>query len=338
MDSGEGNEVGSAAASVTEMCTPSTSITEGDSPKPKRKPKRGADTLASPNDKETSVTAPVPKKERGIEAQASYIDMPVLVPPPVTESSSSNEPIATLSSVVETDGSSVLHPTESKWTLVQKAKKIKANTAEIDHAVVYMKGTQSNPNFARDVSRSKGKSFKEQVTTLVGVVISFVMAGPSVLITCSKEQATKLLKVREILGGSVEVSPPRESKKSSGKWEKGVIRKVPIFLEISQITTDSEAIWGHRIVSTRGEKKQPTKTVILAFQQGKAPKTVDIGLSTYTIERYIPIPLRCAKCQRYGHKAVKCTAKADTCRKCGDTHNVKFRLRFAFQDKTPQKL
>jgi hypothetical protein len=149
-----------------------------------------------------------------------------------------------------------------------------------------------------------------------------VMAGTSVRITCSSEQAEKLLSVKEILDGSVVVSRPRGSGKASVQWTKGVIKKVPHYLDISDIMSDSGVVWAHRIMSNKGKEKQPTRVVILAFPAGKKPETVSIGLSDYRLQTYIPLPVRCAKCQRFGHKIAACTAKTATCSKCGEKHDA----------------
>ena len=50
-----------------------------------------------------------------------------------------------------------------------------------------------------------------------------------------------------------------------------------------------------------------TNTYILTFNKPTTPTSIRIGYINTKIETYIPNPLRCQKCQKYGHPKDKCT-------------------------------
>ena len=48
--------------------------------------------------------------------------------------------------------------------------------------------------------------------------------------------------------------------------------------------------------------------VIIAYEE-ELPKYVNSDFTRYKVSLFIPSPLRCAKCQRYGHKAGQCRSE-----------------------------
>jgi len=60
-------------------------------------------------------------------------------------------------------------------------------------------------------------------------------------------------------------------------------------------------------------------SVLLTFEEERLPEKVFIGYMSYDVRMYIPPPLRCFKCQRYGHVAAACKGKI-RCSKCGGEH------------------
>jgi len=60
--------------------------------------------------------------------------------------------------------------------------------------------------------------------------------------------------------------------------------------------------------------------VIIANEDDDLPKYVNIGFTRHKVSVYIPTPLRCAKCQRYGHKPGRCHLDKPRCPKCAQAH------------------
>ncbi|GFU33733.1 uncharacterized protein TNCV_2048011 [Trichonephila clavipes] len=59
----------------------------------------------------------------------------------------------------------------------------------------------------------------------------------------------------------------------------------------------------------------PKKHLILTFNSPKLPSTVKAGYLNCKIRAYIPNPLRCFKCQRFGHLQIACRGQL-TCSRC----------------------
>jgi len=49
-----------------------------------------------------------------------------------------------------------------------------------------------------------------------------------------------------------------------------------------------------------------TNTYILTFDKLQLPEILKIGYLLVRVEQYLPTPLRCTKCQKFGHHATKC--------------------------------
>lgn len=64
-----------------------------------------------------------------------------------------------------------------------------------------------------------------------------------------------------------------------------------------------------------------SKTVLLHFECSDLPEKVQIGYLSFTVKQYIPKPLRCYKCNRFGHVASKCRGN-ERCAKCGGSHTA----------------
>ena len=64
----------------------------------------------------------------------------------------------------------------------------------------------------------------------------------------------------------------------------------------------------------------PTNTYILNFNTPKPPTEVKIGYLITKVETYIPNPLRCHNCQKFGHHKEKCT-RSPIYKNCGETGN-----------------
>lgn len=66
--------------------------------------------------------------------------------------------------------------------------------------------------------------------------------------------------------------------------------------------------------------KKDTETVMLEFQGELIPKRVMLGLMSYMVREYIPKPMRCFKCQKFGHVAARCKEEQSRCARCGGKH------------------
>ena len=84
----------------------------------------------------------------------------------------------------------------------------------------------------------------------------------------------------------------------------------------------SQGITGvKRFTFKKDDKILPTNTYLLTFAQSSPPKSIKAGYFNLQIQTYIPNPLRCFKCQKFGHGISACRGQI-TCAHCGEYHNT----------------
>jgi hypothetical protein len=60
----------------------------------------------------------------------------------------------------------------------------------------------------------------------------------------------------------------------------------------------------------------PTNSYIFTFNQPNLPKDIKLGYLNCKIKPYIPSPLRCFHCQKFGHTKPNCRRRLETCARC----------------------
>ena len=149
-----------------------------------------------------------------------------------------------------------------------------------------------------------------------GVAIKRSQNG-TITLTCGKKsQSDNLLKCVSLGGlAPVTVSPHRSlntCKDVIRNWELAncdpdeIKRNVPNIVEV------------HRIVSKRDGKEIKTNTLILTFNLPKIPSPLKICYLNVPVTEYVPNPMRCYKCQTFGHTSNKCK-KSEICARCSET-------------------
>ena len=64
---------------------------------------------------------------------------------------------------------------------------------------------------------------------------------------------------------------------------------------------------------------RPTESILVEFIN-YAPRHVFIDYCRYIVKPYVAQPVRCYKCQRFGHIAANCKSKMEKCALCGQNH------------------
>ncbi|GFO00317.1 poly(a) RNA polymerase, mitochondrial [Plakobranchus ocellatus] len=133
----------------------------------------------------------------------------------------------------------------------------------------------------------------------------------------SNDQAKKLGAIATFLDIPVTVTSvsPHKSLNSS----KGVIRSRDLRCcpEEEMVEELSGVTHARRIKVRRGEDKIQTDTVVLTFDSPKPPSRIRAGYLTLDVRPYVPLLMRCYKCQRYGHGKDRCKKPAAVCVGCG---------------------
>ena len=135
----------------------------------------------------------------------------------------------------------------------------------------------------------------------------------------NKESLEKLYNVQKLGPCEVECRPPIENNTKTS-----VIQGYPTQSSLEDLERNlKEAKLEYKKVirlnkHTEGEKR-PTESILVEFLN-YAPKQVFIDYCRYNVKPYIPQPLRCYKCQRFGHIAIHCKSKTEKCAICGSNH------------------
>ncbi|XP_067122113.1 uncharacterized protein [Centruroides vittatus] len=145
--------------------------------------------------------------------------------------------------------------------------------------------------------------------------IQKLRSGDLLVEAASPQQSAKLLKTKSL--GDINVTiTPHTSLNSS----RGVISEIDLMSEDEsdiQINLSDQGVTAVRRISIRRDGKLiPTKHLILTFGKPTLPSFVTAGYLRCPVRPYIPNPLRCFKCQRFGHSQTSCRGKS-VCAQCG---------------------
>ena len=125
----------------------------------------------------------------------------------------------------------------------------------------------------------------------------------------------------------VEVIVKDSSKPVKGKILQGVISPISVDVEDNEIMSnltrcnnDLKIVLVKRIVT-----KQKTECIRVNFEmndRGLLPKSVRWDFQSYRVRLYHPVPLRCYRCQQYGHGISSCNNKK-ICGACSGDHTLR---------------
>ncbi|GFR82182.1 RNA-directed DNA polymerase from mobile element jockey, partial [Elysia marginata] len=129
-----------------------------------------------------------------------------------------------------------------------------------------------------------------------------------------EETEKKLMNLKTMAGIPVRAGPDRFLNTSKGiVTHKDLLRcKEDEFVRRCPGVT-----YAKHIKKRRGEEIIPTKTFILTFNSPSPPTQVKAGYVKLNVRPYVPTPMRCFKCHKYGHGREKCRRQDPICGKCG---------------------
>ncbi|GFT93217.1 RNA-directed DNA polymerase from mobile element jockey, partial [Trichonephila clavipes] len=139
-------------------------------------------------------------------------------------------------------------------------------------------------------------------------------SGDLLIETSSAVQTKSFLLAKSFLGSPANITPHKSLNSS-----RGVISEPDLLT-----TTDAEILEGfssqgviqvRRITLKKDTTLIPTKHLILTFSSPTLPQSIKAGYLNCKIRPYIPNPLRCFKCQRFGHSQTACRGQL-TCSRC----------------------
>ena len=177
---------------------------------------------------------------------------------------------------------------------------------------------------------------KKTLNALIGhpLEIQRIYTGKSagnIMVYCVDEyQTRKLLDIEEFNSAPVVATLPARWNSCTGTISGRELRALTDG-EIIELQNDNNGIidcfhfpWTNRETKVR----ENSNTVCLTFDSKILPTHVHIAYIRYPVSRHIPNPMRCYRCQAYGHTNRKCPKETKgepgICAKCSDpSHNDK---------------
>ncbi|GFX96453.1 putative RNA-directed DNA polymerase from transposon BS [Trichonephila clavipes] len=139
-------------------------------------------------------------------------------------------------------------------------------------------------------------------------------SGDLLVETSSSTQTKSFLLAKTFLNSPVNIIPHKSLNTS-----RGVISEPDLLAtseaEILEGFSNQGVIQVRRIRIKKDTTIIPTKHLILTFSSPTLPQTIKAGYLNCKIRPYIPNPLRCFKCQRFGHSQTACRGQL-TCSRC----------------------
>jgi hypothetical protein len=145
--------------------------------------------------------------------------------------------------------------------------------------------------------------------------VSKLRSGDLLVEVSSKNHSDALLRSKIFVNIPINVSAHKTL-----NTKKGVVRSRDLLdcdeAEIVENLRHQGVTEAKRIIITRNGAKVRTGTLILTFALPSLPSHIKCGYLNIPVDLYIPNPLRCFKCQQFGHHRANCKRDA-ACAKCG---------------------
>lgn len=161
------------------------------------------------------------------------------------------------------------------------------------------------------------------ITGIAGTVkdIKKLRSG-QILVECARKANSENLLQATTLAGITMKAFPHSTLNNS----KGVIRTRELQdMDESEIALELKPIGVidvKRIIIKKDGQMIKTGTYILTFNRPQPPEKIKLGYLSVAVDIFIPNPLRCFKCQKFGHGSAGCKNKT-TCQNCGeDDHGM----------------
>ncbi|XP_055928000.1 uncharacterized protein LOC129959202 [Argiope bruennichi] len=141
-------------------------------------------------------------------------------------------------------------------------------------------------------------------------------SGDLLLEIDSKKQSQQLMKLKALANIPISVSPHSSLNFSKGVITCGELFNVP--LEETSAELKKQGVTHVRQISIRRDGQLfPTKHSVLTFHTPNLPEYIYAGYIKLPVRQFIPNPLRCFQCQRFGHSKINCRGTL-ACARCAE--------------------
>ena len=141
------------------------------------------------------------------------------------------------------------------------------------------------------------------------------------LVECFSATQSKLIKNLKLIGNDVNITCKPHPTLNSSKgviWSKDLVGYSNA--EILEDLSDQNVSVVTRLILRKDGKETKTNTFFLTFDGPSIPNYIRIGYLSVPVRMYIPNPLRCFNCQRFGHGSRYCRS-SQICGKCGGSNH-----------------
>ncbi|GBN88415.1 hypothetical protein AVEN_170573-1 [Araneus ventricosus] len=159
---------------------------------------------------------------------------------------------------------------------------------------------------------------EKAITATVGDVKSTkkLRSGDLLVEVQSRKQSEQIVKLKTFSNIPVTVSQHASLNSSKGVVTCGELLNVTTEEILKEL--QSQGVSHVRRISIRRDGQLlNTKHLILTFDSAKLPEHIKAGYMRLSVRTYIPNPLRCFKCQRFGHSKTSCRGTL-TCARCAE--------------------
>ena len=218
---------------------------------------------------------------------------------------------------------------ENFRTLQQTSSKNKRQRPDSDdetEASTIFKSTDNFPRFLvikseeeQSITSSSPFIIEKQIESFIGTPKTVKKLKNKTLLveTTRRAQTENLLKVTKFFNMKVSVSEHRTLNTSKGiikdRTLKGETEK-----DICEYLKSQGVIAVKRFTIKKDHEVIETNTLLLTFNSITVPKTLRFFYQFVPVDIYVPNPLRCFNCQRFGHHESDCPIDyCSVCEKCG---------------------
>ena len=153
--------------------------------------------------------------------------------------------------------------------------------------------------------------------------VKVIRKGEAFLIDSPSSRVSKLVLGRD--GSNCVDTPVKVSIHKTLNSSKGVLRSKDLSNETEADILRELKSQGvskvHRLIVKKNGQELKTNTYFLDFRLPSVPEHVFIGFRRERVQKYIPSPMRCYNCQKFGHTAKGCDA-TKVCGTCGESHET----------------
>ena len=165
---------------------------------------------------------------------------------------------------------------------------------------------------------------RKQIESLIGTPKSVKKLKNELLLveTSKASQADSILKVKKFFNLKVSVSEHNSLNKSRGLVKDRTL-KGETEENIVEYLAPQGVIACKRFRIKKGNVQVDTYTLLLTFNSTTLPQSIKIFYRTVPVEQFIPNPLRCFTCQKFGHHEDNCKLTDAVIRdRCGESKHI----------------